>query len=73
MKKAFQWYIDYLFSGYKFYRKKIGGRWYLIQEDEVSGFAAGSEYWARELPKGGDYKTLKIENFSRTKCTNGRL
>lgn len=47
----FNFYWHSIFSDFKWYRKKIGGTWYLIRELDVSGIASGSEYWDQKKPE----------------------
>jgi hypothetical protein len=64
MKKLFGSIFYAFLSNYKWYRKKKGGKWYKIQEDDVSGFAAPGELWAQALPADYQFRLLKEENYN---------
>lgn len=63
MKKAFNFCIYCTLSNFKRYRKKKGGKWYKIRDDEVSGFSAPGEYWVQELPGDSQYDIIDEENY----------
>ncbi len=59
--------LKFFLSEFKCYRRKKGGKWYLIyDEDSVSGFASGGvEYWTQTLPEeNSEIFIINMEDYS---------
>jgi hypothetical protein len=66
MKKFIKAYFHCLLSGFKFYRKRKGGKWYKIKEMDVSGFAAGAEFWTQQKPDDPKWSIeIGMEDYSQ--------
>jgi len=48
-------------SPFRWYRKKIGGTWFFVEDLEVSGIADSCQYWTQDPER--DCKILKQENY----------
>lgn len=65
MKNPIKTTICIILSDFRWYRKKIGGKWYKIRHFEVSGFAAPGEIWVQELPSDNEYTLLGGEDYTK--------
>lgn len=65
MKKALQRYFDFLLSNFKIYRRKKGGVWYKVRELDVSGIAAGSDYWTQKAEDPKWTTQLAKEDYTK--------
>lgn len=58
--------LDALFSMFKWYRKRSGGTWYLVTDNEQgSGIAGPARFWirAKDADSYKDYEVLTSEKF----------
>jgi hypothetical protein len=61
MKKVLIFLFEGILSEFKLYRKKKGGEWRLIRDQDMSGMAT-SEYWTQDKPDT-DAAVLKTEKY----------
>lgn len=65
LKKFTERFRKIILSEFKWYRKRKGGIWFLIEEkDPTSGFANAQHYWSQERPeKDSDFGVIEIHNY----------
>jgi len=64
IKLFFSFFNDFL-ADFHWYRKKRGGTWYKVLDNEgAGGFEASIEFWTREP---GDKEVLKAEDYTKRK------
>lgn len=63
MINFFRYYVNSIFSNFKFYRTSKGGVWYKVRDDDDGGIAGGIEYWTQERPDN-ENDILNIENYN---------
>jgi len=63
MKRAIEKLLYCILKGFKWYRRKKGGKWYKYREKDVDGFAAGSEFWSREKEDPIWYIEIRCEEY----------
>lgn len=57
-----RYFLDSLFSGSRWYRRRSGGHWYYVKDASLSGFSSDEIGWVREVK--GSLQVIKEEHYS---------